>query len=115
MGTMVDYSDYDATVHGVDGHWLSPDGHWAIDTQLMYSDVDDVTGSGGLADISYKPKQGIEHYLTLDWLEEDLNIRDLGFIRRNDSRNIIYRYNNRTSQGLKTLRGRSISGVVSAE
>lgn len=115
MGTMVSYPDEDAIVHGVDAHWLSPSGAWEIDTQFMSSDVNDVTGSGALADISYKPKQGVEHTLNLDWLEDTLNIRDLGFIRRNDSRNVIYRYSQSTAQGLKRLRNRSISTVVSNE
>ncbi|MEE2783647.1 MAG: DUF5916 domain-containing protein [Pseudomonadota bacterium] len=115
MGTMVSYPDHDAIVHGVDAHWLSPNGLWEIDGQFMASDVDDVTGSGGLADISYKPSQGIEHKLTLDWLEDTLNIRDLGFIRRNDSRNVIYRFNYSTGRGLKRLRAKTFSTVVSNE
>ena len=115
MGTMVGYEDYDAIVHGIDAHWLSPNGLWQIDTQYMSSDVDDVEGSGALADITYKPKQGMEHKLTLDYLEDTLNIRDLGFIRRNDSRNIIYRFSNNTGRGLKRLRSKSVSAVVSNE
>lgn len=115
MGTMVGYSDYDAIVHGVDAHWLSPNGQWEIDSQFMSSDVDDVTGTGALADISFKPRQGVQHYLSLDWLEDTLNIRDLGFIRRNDSRNVIYRYNHTTGRGLKRLRSKSTSAVVSNE
>ena len=115
MGTMVGYEDYDAIVHGIDAHWLSPNGLWQIDTQYMSSDVDDVEGSGALADITYKPKQGMEHKLTLDYLEDTLNIRDLGFIRRNDSRNVIYRFSNTTGRGLKRLRSKSVSAVLSNE
>ena len=115
MGTMVGYEDYDAIVHGIDAHWLSPNGLWQVDTQYMASDVDDVEGSGALADITYKPKQGMEHKLTLDYLEDTLNIRDLGFIRRNDSRNVIYRFSNTTGRGLKRLRSKSVSAVLSNE
>ncbi len=115
LGTMVDYPTHEAIVHGVDGHWLSPNGLWQVDTQLMHSDVDDVTGNGVLADISYKPKQGHEHKLTLDYLEDTLNVRDLGFIRRNDSQNIIYRYDFSTGRGLEKLRSKRRSVVVSNE
>ena len=115
LGTMVQYEDYDALVHGVDAHWLSPNGLWQIDTQLMHSDVDEETGNGGLVDVKYKPKQGVEHVLTLDYLEDTLNVRDLGFIRRNDSQNVIYRYNYTTGRGLKRLRAKSRSVVLSNE
>ena len=115
LGTVVSYTDYDAIVHGVDGHWLSPNGLWQLDGQLVHSDVDETTGNGFLADIQYKPKQGVEHYLSLDWLDEDLNVRDLGFIRRNDARTVVYRYNYRTGRGLKHLRSKSRSLFVSSE
>lgn len=115
LGTAVSYADYDALVHGVDAHWLTPNGLWQLDGQLIRSDVDDVTGNGALLDIGYKPKQGVEHKLTLDWLDEELDVRDLGFIRRNDSRNVIYRYDYRTGRGLQRLRAKSRSVVVSNE
>lgn len=81
----------------------------------MHSDVEDVTGGGALADITFKPRQGVEHKLTLDYLDDTLNVRDLGFIRRNDSQNVIYRYSYRTGRGLKYLRAKSRSVVVSNE
>jgi hypothetical protein len=115
LGTVVSYEDYDAIVHGVDGHWLSPNGLWQVDGQFIKSDVDDVTGDGYLADVKFKPKQGVEHNLTLDWLDENLDVRDLGFIRRNDSRNIIYRYSYTTGRGLKRLRAKNRSAVLSSE
>jgi hypothetical protein len=45
--TMVRYADHDAVVHGVDGHWLSSNGLWQLDGQLMASDVEDVSGKRG--------------------------------------------------------------------
>ncbi len=115
MGTRVGYTDSDAVVHGVDAHWLSPNGLWEIDTQLMYSDVDDETGSGIITDVSYKPRQGVQHQLQFDYLDDQLNIRDLGFIRRNDAQRFIYRYNHSTGRGLKRLRGKNNSIFVSQE
>ena len=115
LGTMVRYSDYEAVVHGVDGHWLSPNGLWNVDGQLVHSDVDEIDGQGVIADVTYRPKIGVEHVLALDWLDEDLDVRDLGFIRRNDSRNIIYRYSFSTGRDLKFLRGKRRSVVLSNE
>ncbi len=39
-----------------------------------------------MADITYKPKQGVEHKLTRDYFGDTLLVRDLGFIRRNNAR-----------------------------
>ncbi len=106
MGTVVKYPGHDAIVNGVDAHWLSPSGAFQIDTQLMQSDVDDLMGHGLLTDFKYQPKRGIQHSLQVDYLDEDLNIRDLGFIRRNDSRSIGYNYTYYTGRGLKHLRSK---------
>ena len=106
MGTVVKYPGHDAIVNGVDAHWLSPGGAFQIDTQLMQSDVDDLMGHGLLTDFKYQPRRGIQHSLQIDYLDEDLNIRDLGFIRRNDSRSIGYNYTYYTGRGLKHLRSK---------
>jgi hypothetical protein len=68
-----------------------------------------------MADITYKPKQGVEHKLTRDYFGDTLLVRDLGFIRRNNARNVTYRYSHSTGRGLKRLRGKSISTVLSNE
>ena len=106
MGTMVKYPTHDAIVNGVDGHWLSSDGSIQIDGQLIRSDVDNSIGKGVLTDFSYKPRRGVQHALTIDYLDEKLNVRDLGFIRRNDSSSIGYRYFYYTGRGLKHLRSK---------
>ena len=106
MGTMVKYPTHDAIVNGVDGHWLSSDGAIQIDGQLIRSDVDNSIGKGVLTDFSYKPRRGVQHALTIDYLDEKLNVRDLGFIRRNDSSSIGYRYFYYTGRGLKHLRSK---------
>ena len=106
MGTMVKYPTHDAVVNGVDGHWLSPSGAIQVDGQLIRSDVNNSIGNGVITDISYRPKQGVQHKLSLDYLDENLNIRDLGFIRRNDSRSVGYNYFYYTGRGLKYLRSK---------
>ena len=106
MGTVVKYPDHEAIVNGIDAHWLSPGGAFQIDTQLMQSDVNDLMGHGLLTDFKYLPRRGIQHSLQIDYLDEALNIRDLGFIRRNDSRSIGYNYTYYTGRDLKHLRSK---------
>jgi hypothetical protein len=82
----------DAMTHGLDAHYQSMSGVFAADVQLMYSDVDDVTGSGGFADFNYTPKQGRQHALKLDYFDDSLDINDFGFLRRNDAIGGSYSY-----------------------
>ena len=100
MGTIASNPLDDALVHGVDSHWLSKSGKWSWDGQLMMSDKEDDKGYGLFADIGWKPKRGVGHSLSLDWLDDQLDISDLGFLRRNDVVGASYRYFRSTSTGL---------------
>ena len=112
LGTMTRYADGDAVVHGVDGHWLSKDGAWRFDGQLMGSDVDSNVGYGGFSDLTYVPKQGVAHTLQLEYLDKKLDISDLGYIRRNNAMGTKYIYNWSTGRGLKYLRGKKRSVML---
>ena len=83
--TVVSHPQEDAIVHGIDGHYLSGNGKWNVDGQALYSDVDDVSGSGAFVDVSYTPRQGLKHSVGVDYFDEDLDINDFGFLRRNDA------------------------------
>ncbi|HIE85803.1 MAG TPA: hypothetical protein EYP91_02930 [Gammaproteobacteria bacterium] len=83
--TLVSHPQEDAVVHGIDGHYLSENGKWNIDGQTLYSDVDDVSGSGAFIDVSYTPRHGLKHSIGVDYFDEDLDINDFGFLRRNDA------------------------------
>ncbi len=83
--TAVTHPQKDAYVHGIDGHYLSAKGIWNVDAQLLYSDVGDETGAGAFADITYVPAQGVRHTLGLDYYDDQLEINDFGFMRRNDA------------------------------
>ncbi len=100
MGTIASNSLDDALVHGVDSHWLSKSGKWSWDGQLMVSDKQGQMGYGLFADLGWKPKRGVGHSLSLDWLDDQLDISDLGFLRRNDVAGFSYRYFRSTSTGL---------------
>lgn len=113
LGTLVSHNDDDAVVHGVDAHWLSRNGAWAVDGQVMSSDVADLQGYGAMADIDYKPRQGTQHKLAIDYFDENLDVSDLGFIRRNDAMSLVYQYNWSTGRGLTNLRNKRRSLMVS--
>ena len=115
LGTLASGPNHDAFVHGVDLHLLSASGKFSWDTQLIASDVDDTKGYGGFMDFRYIPGQGSTHQISLDFLDDDLDISDLGFLRRNDAYGIRYSFMNRTSRGLKRLRSRTWSILASGE
>lgn len=89
--TAVNHPDADAIVHGIDGHVLSESGQWKLDGQLLYSDVADVSGKGGYVDIKYTPKKGIKHSVEFDYFDDNLELNDFGFLRRNDQIGARYR------------------------
>lgn len=92
MTTLVAHPQGDAITHGIDAHYLSADGRWNTDAQLMFSDTANITGTGGFVDIDYSPSRGKQHELGLEYFDDELDINDLGFLRRNDSIGGTYRY-----------------------
>ncbi|MGI9323643.1 MAG: DUF5916 domain-containing protein [Pseudomonadales bacterium] len=84
ISTLVSHTEQDAVVHGLDYHFLTPNGRWKLDGQFMYSDKDEVgEGWGGFADILYTIRRGLRLKLDLSHFDTKLDINDLGFLRRN--------------------------------
>ena len=114
--TFVDTPEYKSHVHGLDSHFLTPSGKLSVDTQLLHSNVDDELGYGGFADFRYTPKQGTFHRISIDYLDETLDISDLGYLRRNDLMGFRYTKFNNVSKGLRPfLRSRNIGIFSSAQ
>lgn len=90
MGTNISHPDIDATVNGIDMHYFSADNRFVVDGQLLHSDVDGVTGAGGFADFSFRPRRGINHSIRATYIDDTLDINDLGFLTRNDQVNLDY-------------------------
>lgn len=89
--TIVAHPESDAVVHGLDFRRLSSGGIWGVSGQLLYSDVDEIgKGSGGFLDFEYAPGQGYEHELQLTVLDDVIDINDLGFLVRNDTKDLRY-------------------------
>lgn len=110
MGTNISHSLTDATVNGIDAHFFSADNRWIVDAQLFHSDVEDVTGAGGMADFRFRPARGKQHTLRATYFDDTLDINDLGFLTRNDQMNLDYNYNIVESD-VEGLRSRSTTYI----
>ncbi len=97
MSTAVTHSELDAYTNGIDLHYVSTDRRLVGDVQLMQSSVDDVHGYGGYFDVSYSPRQGTLHRYSFDYLNDELDVSDLGFLRRNDVVTNRYTFNKQSS------------------
>ena len=84
MGTLVSGSEYDASVHSLDGHLRNEDGSLKADAQLIMSDRDGVTGYGAMFDALYATGPNLRHKFEVDIMDEDVDFNDLGFLLRND-------------------------------
>jgi hypothetical protein len=91
MMTAVEHDWRDAYVQGIDMHYQSENRRLSLDSQLMYSDTG-VEGAGAFFDLNYIPKRGVGHQLTFDYLDEELDVTDFGFIRRNDAIGATYNF-----------------------
>jgi len=109
MGTTVSHPDIDATVNGIDMHYFSADTRWLADLQLVRSDVEDVTGNGGFADITFQPQRGRQHRVAAGYHDDKLELNTMGFLTRNDFVHLDYNYTRNESdvEGLLS-RGTSI-------
>ena len=93
LSTAVTHPDSDVFVHSADFHYLSTDGQWNVDGQVVLSDVDEEGhGAGGFTDVTYTPRQGLKHTLQLAYFDESLEVNDFGFNQRNDMRDLRYRF-----------------------
>lgn len=111
MGTNISHTDIDASVNAIDAHFFSANNKWVVDGQAMHSDVDGETGAGFLGDVSYRPERGVQHGISATYIDDTLDINDLGFLSRNDQMNLDYRYFKNESD-IPGLRTRSTAVIV---
>ncbi len=108
VGTLVSGPLYDAAVHGIDGHFTSSNHQWFADIQLVSSDVAGVRGYGGLLDLKYSQSPRIQHKMEFDYFDDDIDLDDLGFLRRNDYAGVQYAFLYNHAEGsthFKDIRG----------
>ena len=111
MGTNLSHPELDATTQAVDMHYFSADNKFLVDTQFMHSDVNGDTGSGFLGDVTYRPRRGLQHGLRATYIDDSLDINELGFLTRNDQMNLDYNMFNVESD-VPGLRQRTTSVFV---
>ncbi|MDP2283543.1 MAG: DUF5916 domain-containing protein, partial [Pseudohongiella sp.] len=92
MGTRLTHLDKTANVNAIDLHYFSVDSLWTLDSQFIQSNVNGVTGYGMLADITFRPGQGIQHHLTSQYLDENIDLNDIGYMRRNGEMSLDYAF-----------------------
>ncbi len=105
IGTHVDHPLRSATVHGLDAQYLSSDGKIRAELQTLASEIrctpspdgmartrkcdegmnESQRGYGGWADLYYTQRRGLQHGIRLDFVDENLDINDVGFLERNDN------------------------------
>ena len=100
ISTAVVHPAREAYVHGLDFHYQSAGGRWAVDGQLLHSDIADGDpdapqgkGYGAFIDTVYSPRRGISYELKLHSYDDRLDINDLGFLERNDATRMEMRMN----------------------
>lgn len=108
MGTNLSHPDLKATTQAVDLHYFSADNRFLVDTQIMRSDVDGVTGTGFLGDIAFRPRRGLQHGLRATYIDDTLDLNEMGFLTRNDQMNLDYNMFNIESD-VEGLRQRTTS------
>lgn len=97
MSTLVAHEEEDAATQGVDLHYINSRSSVVGDLQLLRSDIEGVRGYGGYFDINYIPRQGLSHRFSVDYLDDKLDVSDLGFLRRNDVVTLRYTFNRQSS------------------
>jgi hypothetical protein len=103
MSTLAAHPDRDAASHGMDLHYRSRSSQVIGDAQLLHSNIDGEKGYGGFVDVNYIPRRGYLHRFSFDYLDEKVDINDLGFLRRNDVMTLRYSFT-RTRSQMKHLR-----------
>ena len=88
IATLAAHEVQDASVLGVDYHYLSNGGAWKVDGQLLQSDIDGVgTGHGGFVDVGRSLRKGLNLRWGVSHFDDKLDLNALGFLRRNDATN----------------------------
>jgi len=90
LGTDVEGPLYNASVQGIDMHYGLGSGLFGADLQLIESDRAGITGRGGILDFRYAPSSVFQHKLEYEYFDTNININDLGFLRRNNYRGARY-------------------------
>ena len=84
LGTLTQGPVYDAAVHSIDAHYTNRGGSLNADLQLITSDVKEKLGYGAILDLYYASSSKVQHKFEFDYMDEQVDFNDLGFLIRND-------------------------------
>ena len=93
LSALTSHPDQETRAHGVDYHYLTAQGDWKVDGQFLFSSADERRdGFGGFVDIGRDFGKGRRLRIGYSHYDQDLNINDLGYLRRNNLRGANGRY-----------------------
>ncbi len=90
LGTLVQGPIYDAEVHSLDGHFVNAEGRLMMDGQFIYGGREGQEGYGALIDMTYAKSPSLSHVVEIDYMDEDIDFNDLGFLARNNYARLRY-------------------------
>ena len=90
LGTLVQGPLYDAEVHSLDAHFVNAQGRLTVDGQFIYGGRDQEEGYGALIDLTYAKSPVLSHVVEIDYMDEEIDFNDLGFLARNNYARLRY-------------------------
>ena len=90
LGTLVQGPLYDAEVHSLDAHFVNSQGRLTVDGQFIYGGRDQQEGYGALIDMTYAKSPVLSHVIEIDYMDEEIDFNDLGFLARNNYARLRY-------------------------
>lgn len=92
LGAMASHPNRSAVTQGIDAHLLSDDGRLNLSGQIMMSDLENSIGYGLRSHIQFSPENGKTHRIGVDYSDRNLNLNDLGYLKRTDEIGLSYQY-----------------------
>jgi len=84
LGTYVTNPEYDALLHSIDSQWLSKNQQWRLENQVALSFLDGNQGYAWNGRLNYSQIRKQEVNLSLDYIDDQFNCNDFGYLTRND-------------------------------
>lgn len=90
LGSFTDHHFGLHHAHLIDGEFRSADQQWQLNSQLYLSDAGNKRGYGQRLEAIYTPKPGLKHRLVMRRYDRNLDLNDLGYLRRNNVSSFYY-------------------------
>lgn len=93
LSTLMRHTTVQARTNTVDFQHRTDSGRRSIDGMIVHSDVsNEGSGLGGLLNLGVQTSSISSHFLSGAWIDDGLNLNHLGYLSRNDWRDISYLY-----------------------